>query len=151
MGRMVRTNIVLDEDLVTEVMGLYGLESRREAVDFALRKTLGREERFADPWKAALELEGIWADMTDAEAREIWGDEVPDGPAAPGGSMAALRAGLRKLADPPREDRVDDEDVGGRGRLVGLELVAQRKRPALRRRFGCSVRGVGAGGRLGLR
>jgi Arc/MetJ family transcription regulator len=82
MGRMVRTNIVLDEDLVTEVMSLYGLQSRREAVDFALRRILGREERFADPWKAALELEGIWADMTDEEAHEIWGDEVPNGPNA---------------------------------------------------------------------
>jgi Arc/MetJ family transcription regulator len=82
MGRKVRTNIVIDEELVTDVMSIYGLESRREAVDFALRKTLGREERFADPWTAALELEGIWADMTDEEAREIWGDEVPDGPNA---------------------------------------------------------------------
>jgi Arc/MetJ family transcription regulator len=82
MGRMVRTNIVLDEDLVTEVMSLYGLQSRREAVDFALRRILGREERFADPWKAALELEGIWADMSDEGAREIWGDEVPNGPNA---------------------------------------------------------------------
>jgi Arc/MetJ family transcription regulator len=82
MGRKVRTNIVLDEELVTEVMSIYGLGSRREAVDFALRRTLGREERFDDPWTAAMELEGIWADMTDEEAHEIWGDEVPDGPNA---------------------------------------------------------------------
>ena len=78
MGRMVRTNIVLDEDLVREVMSLYGLESKRSAVDYALRRLLGKEERFEDPWKAALELEGMWADMTDEEARAIWGEEVPD-------------------------------------------------------------------------
>jgi Arc/MetJ family transcription regulator len=78
MGRMVRTNIVLDEDLVREVMDLYGLESKRSAVDYALRRLLGKEERFDDPWKAALGLQGMWADMTDEEAREIWGEEVPD-------------------------------------------------------------------------
>ena len=81
MGRKVRTNIVIDEDLASAVMQLYGLDSKRAAVDFALRKVLGKDERFADPWKAALELEGIWADMTDEEARAIWGGEgVPDGP-----------------------------------------------------------------------
>lgn len=82
MGRMVRTNIVIDEDLVTAVMNTYGLESRREAVDFALKHTLGREGAFDNPWEAALELEGMWADMTDEEAFEIWGAEVPDGPRA---------------------------------------------------------------------
>jgi Arc/MetJ family transcription regulator len=75
---MVRTNIVLDEQLVSEVMELYGLESKRSAVEYALRRLLGKEERFEDPWKAALELEGMWADMTDEEARTIWGEEVPD-------------------------------------------------------------------------
>jgi len=79
MGRMVRTNIVIDEGLVTEVMSTYGLESRRAAVDFALHAVLGGERtQVTDPWKAALELEGMWADMTDEEARETWGDEVPD-------------------------------------------------------------------------
>ena len=82
MGRKVRTNIVIDEDLASEVMQLYGLDSKRAAVDFALRKVLGKDERFADPWKAALELEGMWADMTDEEAHAIWGGEVPDGPGA---------------------------------------------------------------------
>ena len=73
MGRMVRTNIVLDEDLVTEVMHMYLLESKRAAVDFALRRVLGRgEEPIKDPGKAMLELEGIWADMTDEEAQAIW-------------------------------------------------------------------------------
>lgn len=83
MGRMVRTNVVIDEALVTQVMARYGLESRRSAIDFALHAVLGQGEApMTDPWKAALELEGMWADMTDEEAREIWGDEVPDGPNA---------------------------------------------------------------------
>lgn len=77
MGRKVRTNIVIDEDLVTEVMQTYLLESKRAAVDFALRRVLGRgEEPIEDPGKAMLELRGIWADMTDEEAREIYDSDV---------------------------------------------------------------------------
>jgi Arc/MetJ family transcription regulator len=77
MGRKVRTNIVIDEDLVTEVMRTFLLESKRAAVDFALRRVLGRgEQPVADPGKAMLELQGIWADMTDEEAREIYDSDV---------------------------------------------------------------------------
>ena len=77
MGRKVRTNIVIDEELVTEVMRTYLLSSRRAAVDFALRRVLGRsEEPVTDPGKAMLELRGTWADMTDEEAREIYDSDV---------------------------------------------------------------------------
>jgi Arc/MetJ family transcription regulator len=38
---MARTNIDLDEELVTEAMRRYGLPSRRAAVDFALRRLVG--------------------------------------------------------------------------------------------------------------
>jgi Arc/MetJ family transcription regulator len=82
---MVRTNVVVDETLVQEVKRRFGLKSKREAIDFALHAVLSDDdddEVITDPWKAALELEGMWADMTDEEAREIWGDEVPDGPNA---------------------------------------------------------------------
>lgn len=82
---MVRTNVVVDETLVQEVKRRFGLKSKREAIDFALHAVLSDEDDddvITDPWKAALELEGMWADMTDEEAREIWGDEVPDGPNA---------------------------------------------------------------------
>ncbi len=83
MGRMVRTNVVIDEALVTQVMARFGLETRRSAIDFALHAVLGQDDApITDPWKSALELEGMWTDMTDEEAREIWGDEVPDGPSA---------------------------------------------------------------------
>jgi Arc/MetJ family transcription regulator len=77
MGRMVRTNIVLDEELVREVMDLYGCPSKREAVHFALRSVLGKKDIVEDPGTAMLELEGIWADMTDEEARAIWDPDAP--------------------------------------------------------------------------
>lgn len=71
---------MIDDDLVNEVMENFGLKSKRAAVDFALRAVIGEAAApITDPWKAALELEGIWANMTDEEARRIWGDEVPDG------------------------------------------------------------------------
>ena len=54
MGRMVRTNVVIDESLVRKVMDLYGLRTKREAIDFALRYASRSEERR----KKALALEG---------------------------------------------------------------------------------------------
>jgi Arc/MetJ family transcription regulator len=38
---MARTNLDLDEELVTEAMRRYGLPSRRAAVDYALRRLVG--------------------------------------------------------------------------------------------------------------
>ncbi|MGC5629115.1 type II toxin-antitoxin system VapB family antitoxin [Georgenia sp. Z1344] len=38
---MARTNIDLDDDLVTEVMQRYGVRTKREAVDLALRRLVG--------------------------------------------------------------------------------------------------------------
>lgn len=38
---MTRTNIDIDDALVAEVMRRYGLRTKREAVDFALRRTVG--------------------------------------------------------------------------------------------------------------
>ena len=71
MGRMVRTNIVIDEDLVTKVMGLYGLGSRREAVDLALRYIAGAEERK----RVTLALRGSgW----EGDLDELRRSEVPE-------------------------------------------------------------------------
>ncbi len=76
---MTRTNIVLDDELVGKVMDTFGLKSKRKAIDFALHAVLGEaEEPISDPWAAALELEGMWADRSEAELREIYGDEMPD-------------------------------------------------------------------------
>ena len=38
---MARTNIDLDDRLVAEVMRRFGLSTKREAVDFALRRVVG--------------------------------------------------------------------------------------------------------------
>ncbi len=38
---MARTNIELDDDLVAEVMKRYGVTTKREAVDLALRRLVG--------------------------------------------------------------------------------------------------------------
>lgn len=59
---MTRTNIDIDEDLLGRVRALYGLRTKREAVDFALRRLLvepmDRDE--------ALGMEGVgWAGDLD--------------------------------------------------------------------------------------
>lgn len=38
---LLRTNIEIDEELVTAVMRRYDLHTKKEAVDLALRKTVG--------------------------------------------------------------------------------------------------------------
>ena len=79
MAKMVRTNVVIDEALIGKVMSVFGIETKREAVDFALHAVIGEEQRpITDPWKAVLELEGLWADRSEEELRAIYGDEMPD-------------------------------------------------------------------------
>jgi Arc/MetJ family transcription regulator len=51
---MGRTNVVVDNELIAHVMRLYGLETKREAVDFALRKVAG----LSAAYRKILELEG---------------------------------------------------------------------------------------------
>ncbi|MGH2723677.1 MAG: type II toxin-antitoxin system VapB family antitoxin [Actinomycetota bacterium] len=51
---MGRTNVVVDDDLVARVMRLYGLRTKREAIDFALRAVAGEKRR-----RDLLDLEGI--------------------------------------------------------------------------------------------
>ena len=53
---MGRTNIVVDDELIARVMQLYGLRSKREAVDFALRRLVGDG---AGAHRKLLALEGI--------------------------------------------------------------------------------------------
>jgi Arc/MetJ family transcription regulator len=52
---MARTNVVVDERLLARVMQLYGLRTKRAAIDFALRRTLAASD---DPRARALALEG---------------------------------------------------------------------------------------------
>lgn len=51
---MGRTNIEIDDGLVTEAMRRYGLRSKRAAVDLALRRLVGE----AMSREEALEMEG---------------------------------------------------------------------------------------------
>jgi Arc/MetJ family transcription regulator len=60
-----RTNVVVDDELVARVMRLYGLRSKREAIDFALR-------RLVSPYapKDMLDLEGTgWESDLDEMRR----------------------------------------------------------------------------------
>ena len=50
----VRTNVVLDEELIARAMELWGLRTKREAIDFALRRLVGAD----DPWAGMLSLRG---------------------------------------------------------------------------------------------
>lgn len=51
---MGRTNVVVDDELIARVMRLYGFRTKREAIDFALRRLAGRYTQ-----RAMLDLEGI--------------------------------------------------------------------------------------------
>lgn len=50
---MGRTNVVVDEKLVRKVMKMYGLHTKKAAIDFALRSVAGADDR-----RAMLDLEG---------------------------------------------------------------------------------------------
>lgn len=60
---MTRTNIDIDDELVGEVMRRYNLKTKREAVDFALRKVVGPRVTTED----ILALHGVgWEGDLDA-------------------------------------------------------------------------------------
>jgi Arc/MetJ family transcription regulator len=49
-----RTNVVIDDELMAKAMQLYGFRTKREAIDYALRRLVGRYET-----RDMLDLEGI--------------------------------------------------------------------------------------------
>ena len=62
---MGRTNVVVDDALLERVMRLYGLRTKREAIDFALRRVAGAVSE--DPHRGMLALEGTgWEGDLDA-------------------------------------------------------------------------------------
>jgi Arc/MetJ family transcription regulator len=64
---MSRTNIELDDELVAEVMRRYGVSTKKQAVDLALRRLVGVP---LNP-EFLLGLEGIgWDDELDGIRRE---------------------------------------------------------------------------------
>lgn len=44
-GAMGRTNVVVDDELLAKAMKLYRLRTKREAIDFALRRLVSRYEQ----------------------------------------------------------------------------------------------------------
>ena len=72
MVSMSRTNIEIDDALVSEAMRRYGLRSKRAAVDLALRRLVGEAMTRGE----ALAMEGTgW----EAELHELRRDRQPDG------------------------------------------------------------------------
>jgi Arc/MetJ family transcription regulator len=65
---MVRTNVVVNEDLLEKIMRLYGLKTKRAAIDLAIRRLAGE-----DRYTKMLELEGSgW----DGDLDEMHGGKV---------------------------------------------------------------------------
>lgn len=60
---MARTNIDIDEDVMAWVQALYGLRTKREAVDFALRRLL--VEPMGDAEAAAMAGSGWAGDLEE--------------------------------------------------------------------------------------
>jgi Arc/MetJ family transcription regulator len=60
---MSRTNVDIDDDACERVMRMYQLETKRDAINLALRRLaiepMGLEE--------ALAMQGIWADRPEAD------------------------------------------------------------------------------------
>lgn len=66
MSNMVRTNVVIDEDLINKVMRAYGLPSKRATIEFALRTLAGAD----DPHAGMLALRGTgWQGDLDSMRR----------------------------------------------------------------------------------
>jgi Arc/MetJ family transcription regulator len=68
---MARTNIEIDDDLIGRAMSRYGLRTKREAVELALRRLVGEPLSLED----ALAMGGTgW----DADLEELRGGDRPD-------------------------------------------------------------------------
>lgn len=67
-GVMARTNIEIDDDLVERAMRIYRLNSKREAVDFALRKLVG--ERMSGDEMLEAEGRGWGGDLDEIRSPE---------------------------------------------------------------------------------
>jgi Arc/MetJ family transcription regulator len=60
---MSRTNIDIDDDLIATAMRMYRLDSKRSAVDFALRRLVGERASVED----VLAMQGTGFEYTNEE------------------------------------------------------------------------------------
>lgn len=66
---MSRTNIDIDDELIAEVMRQYGLRTKREAVDLALRRLVG--PRLSPEFLQSLEGIGWEGDLDEMRRSKI--------------------------------------------------------------------------------
>lgn len=71
-GNVTRTNIEIDDQLIERAMSIYRLHSKREAVDFALRRLVG--EQMTREEMLAMEGTGWGGDLDEIRSR----DEIPE-------------------------------------------------------------------------
>ena len=71
-GDVTRTNIEIDDRLIERAMSIYRLRSKREAVDFALRRLVG--EQMTREEMLAMEGTGWGGDLDEIRSR----DEIPE-------------------------------------------------------------------------
>jgi Arc/MetJ family transcription regulator len=58
-GTIMRTNIIIDDELMTDVLKLTGIKSKREAVELGLRTLLAlKQQEKIKQFKGALKWEG---------------------------------------------------------------------------------------------
>lgn len=69
---VTRTNIEIDDLLIERAMSIYRLRSKREAVDFALRRLVG--EQMTREEMLAAEGRGWEGDLDEMRSR----DEIPE-------------------------------------------------------------------------
>jgi len=63
---MGRTNVVVDDELILKVMRLYGLRTKREAIDLALRRVAGED---GDRGRNMRDMEGTGWEAVLSERR----------------------------------------------------------------------------------
>ncbi len=67
---MARTNVVVNDKLIERAMRLYGLKTKREAIDLALRRLVGEHEQID-----MLDMEGTgW----EGDLEEMRATRFPD-------------------------------------------------------------------------
>ena len=90
---MSRTNIDIDDELVAEVMRRYGLKTKGEAVDVALRRLVGPAVTTED----ILSLEGIdWDGDGTATDRQLCLGRLPSGKGHQGDVPGAAGQAMRR-------------------------------------------------------